>query len=402
MVEKKYREEMVMRVQVGIVGAGPAGLLLSQLLHLQGIENVVIERRSRAHVEGRIRAGLLEQGTVDLLHRAGVGARLAKEGLTHEGIEICHDRQRQRIDLKALSGGKMVTIYGQTEITKDLIQASLATDRRILFDAEVVAIDGIDGKRPIIRYRQDGEPRELACEVVAGCDGYHGICRRGLPASALTVYERIYPFAWLGIMADARPVSEELVYTSHDDGFALFSMRSPTRSRIYLQCRPDEDLAAWPDKRIWETLRSRLDEEAAARLETGPIVDKGVTPMRSFVAEPMRFGRLFLAGDAAHIVPPTGAKGLNLAVADIRVLARALTALFKAGRHDLIDAYSATCLQRVWKAQRFSWWMTRLLHRFPDASGFDRQMQRAELDYVLGSNAGATTLAENYVGLPFE
>ncbi|MGI9436159.1 MAG: 4-hydroxybenzoate 3-monooxygenase [Geminicoccaceae bacterium] len=387
--------------QVGIVGAGPAGLLLSQLLGRQGIESVVLERQSQAYVEARIRAGLLEQGTVDLLQQAGVGARLAKEGLTHEGIEICHHGKRHRIDLKGLSGGKVVTVYGQTEVTKDLIEANLGAERRIVFEAENVSIHDIDGDRPMIRYVKDGEAFELSCAIIAGCDGYHGVCRRSLPKDALSIFERTYPFAWLGILADTKPVSDELIYASGNDGFALFSMRSPTRSRIYLQCRPDEKLGDWPDERIWEVLRGRLDGQAAEALETGPAIEKSVTPMRSFVVEPMRFGRLFLAGDAAHIVPPTGAKGLNLAVADIGILAEALTAFFETNRTDLMDAYSATCLRRVWKVQRFSWWMTSMLHRFPDGGDFGRRMQDAELSYVTTSTAAATTLAENYVGLPF-
>lgn len=391
-----------MRVQVGIVGAGPAGLLLSQLLHRRGIETVIIERQSQSYVKGRIRAGLLEQGTVDLLHEAGVGERLAREGLIHEGIEICHDGLRRRIDLKRLSGGKVVAVYGQTEVTKDLIDASQTAGREIVFEADNASVHDINEDRPTIRYEKDGARHELTCAIIAGCDGFHGICRRSVPSDAIRTFERIYPFAWLGIMADTRPVSDELIYCRHADGFALFSMRSSTRSRIYLQCRPDEDLVAWPDDRIWEALRARLDKEAAERLEVGLTIEKSVTPMRSFVAEPMRFGRLFLVGDAAHIVPPTGAKGLNLALADVRILAEALAAYFQENRTDLMNAYSATCLRRIWKAQRFSWWMTRMLHRFPDGSDFDHRMQAAELDYLTSSAAAMTTLAENYVGLSFD
>ncbi len=390
-----------MRTQVGIVGAGPSGLLLSQLLHLAGVESVVLERRSRAYVEGRIRAGVLEQGTVELLDEAGVGERLHREGLVHGGIELAFAGRRHRIDFEDLTGGKAVTVYGQTEVTKDLNLAREAAGGDIVFEAEDVTLHDFDGDRPRLGYHKDGTEHELRCDFIAGCDGFHGVSRRSVPAAALSTFERVYPFAWLGILADTKPVSEELIYARHERGFALFSMRSPTRSRLYIQCSPDEHLDDWPDERIWDELRSRLDAEAAARLESGPAIEKSVTPMRSFVAEPMRFGRLFLAGDAAHIVPPTGAKGLNLAAADVRYLSRALIAHFKEGRDDLLDAYSETCLRRIWKAQRFSWWMTSLLHRFPEASGFGGRVQLAELDYVTSSRAAATALAENYVGLPF-
>ena len=391
-----------MRTQVGIVGAGPSGLLLSQLLHLAGIESVVLERRSRAYVEGRIRAGVLEQGTVDLLEAAGVGDRLCREGLVHGGIELAFGGERHRIDFEDLTGGKAVTVYGQTEVTKDLNRAREAAGGAVVFEAEEVRLRDFDGAQPRLTYRAEGAERELRCDFIAGCDGFHGISRRSVPAAAIATFERVYPFAWLGILADTKPVSEELIYARHERGFALFSMRSPSRSRLYIQCSPDEQLDDWPDERIWDELRLRLDPEAAARLETGPAIEKSVTPMRSFVAEPMRFGRLFLAGDAAHIVPPTGAKGLNLAAADVRYLSRALIAHYKEGRDDLLDAYSETCLRRIWKAQRFSWWMTSLLHRFPEESGFGGRVQLAELDYVTSSCAAATTLAENYVGLPFE
>ena len=390
-----------MRTQVGIVGAGPSGLLLSQLLHLAGIESVVLERRSRAYVEGRIRAGVLEQGTVELLDEAGVGARLHREGLVHGGVELAFAGRRHRIDFEDLTGGKAVTVYGQTEVTKDLNLAREAAGGDIVFEAEDVTLHDFDGDSPRLGYHKDGTEHELRCDFIAGCDGFHGVSRRSVPAAALSTFERVYPFAWLGILADTKPVSEELIYARHERGFALFSMRSPTRSRLYIQCSPDEHLDDWPDERIWDELRSRLDAEAAARLESGPAIEKSVTPMRSFVAEPMRFGRLFLAGDAAHIVPPTGAKGLNLAAADVRYLSRALIAHFKEGRDDLLEAYSETCLRRIWKAQRFSWWMTSLLHRFPEASGFGGRVQLAELDYVTSSRAAATALAENYVGLPF-
>jgi len=390
-----------MRTQVGIVGAGPAGLLLSQLLHLQGIETVILERRSREYVEGRIRAGVLEQGTVDLLEEAQVGARMRRLGLVHEGIEISFRGERHRIDFRALTG-KTVTVYGQTEITRDLIAARLGAGGKIVFEAEDVSVHDFDRDRPKIRFRKDGRARELVCDFIGGCDGFHGVCRGSVPQDALTVHERTYPFAWLGILSQTPPVSDELIYCHHERGFALFSMRSPGLSRLYIQCAPDESLDQWPDARIWDELRARLGGDAAAALQSGPSLEKSVTPMRSFVAEPMRFGRLFLAGDAAHIVPPTGAKGLNLAVADVRVLARALAEFYASGRSDLIEAYSDTCVRRVWKAQRFSWWMTSMLHRFPGRNPFEDQLQLAELDYVTGSKAASTALAENYVGLPLQ
>jgi p-hydroxybenzoate 3-monooxygenase len=390
-----------MRTQVGIVGAGPAGLLLSQLLHLQGIETVVLERRSRDYVEGRIRAGVLEQGTVDLLEDAQVGERMRRLGLVHEGIELSFGGRRHRIDFRALTG-KAVTVYGQTEVIKDLIAARLAAGGQIVFEAEDVSVHDFDGDRLKIRFRKDGKAQTLACDFISGCDGFHGICRGSVPQDALTVYERIYPFAWLGILAPTPPVSDELIYCHHERGFALFSMRSPSLSRLYIQCAPDENLDEWPDARIWDELRLRLGGDAAEALQSAPSLEKSVAPMRSFVAKPMRFGRLFLAGDAAHIVPPTGAKGLNLAAADVRVLARALTAFYASGRTDLIEAYSETCLRRVWKAQRFSWWMTSMLHRFFGRTPFEDQLQLAELDYVTGSIAASTALAENYVGLPLD
>jgi p-hydroxybenzoate 3-monooxygenase len=392
---------VVTRTQVGIVGAGPSGLLLSQILHLAGIETVVLERRSRAYVEGRIRAGVLERGTVDLLDEAQVGERLHREGLVHRGVELCIDGRRRRIDFVDLAG-RGVTVYGQTEITKDLNVAREAAGGRLHFEAEDVSVHDFDGERPRLRYRLDGREHTLECDFVAGCDGFHGVCRQSVPPAALRTFERVYPFAWLGILADTPPVSDELIYVRHESGFALFSMRSRTRSRLYLQCAPDENLDEWPDARIWDELRLRLGEDSAATLQSGPSLEKSVTPMRAFVAEPMRFGRLFLAGDAAHIVPPTGAKGLNLAAADVRVLSRALIDFYATGRTDQLDAYSDRCLSRVWKTQRFSWWMTSLLHRFPDGTPFDHRLQLAELAYITGSRAGATTLAENYVGLPFD
>ena len=391
-----------MRTQVAIVGAGPSGLLLSQLLHKQGIETVVLERRSQAYVEGRIRAGVLEQGTVELLEAAGVGARMRREGLVHRGIELSFEGRRHRVDFDALTGGKSVMVYGQTEVTKDLNRARQAAGGQTLFEAEDVSLHDLEGQAPRLRFRHQGRDHELSCDFVAGCDGFHGVCRRSIPSEVLKTYERVYPFAWLGILSDTPPVSEELIYARHDRGFALYSMRSPTRSRLYIQCSPDENLEDWPDERIWDELRLRLGGEAGAALQSGPAIDKSVTPMRSFVAEPLRFGRLFLAGDAAHIVPPTGAKGLNLAAADVRVLSRALTAHYAEGRDDLLEAYSETCLRRIWKAQRFSWWLTSLLHRFPEDSPFGKRVQLAALDYLTGSTAAATTLAENYVGLPFD
>ncbi len=389
---------MHMRTQVGIVGAGPAGLLLSHLLHLQGIESVVLENRSRDYVEQRVRAGVLEQGTVDLLAAAGVGERMQREGLIHHGIELRFGGRGHRINLSELSGGRAITVYGQQELIKDLIQARLAAGGPILFEVEDVSVHGLDSTAPLIRYRKEGVALELQCEVIAGCDGYHGVCRGSIPAGALSVYEHDYPLAWLGILVQAPPPSDELIYACHERGFALYSMRSPHIARLYLQVPPAEDIANWPDTRIWQELHTRFGAEGT--LNQGPVIEKGITGMRSYVVEPMRYGRLFLAGDAAHIVPATGAKGLNLAVADVRVLAHALAAYFKTGRSDLLDTYSATCLKRVWRAQHFSWWMTSLLHRFPGADDFQQRLQRAQLEYVVNSRAAATSLAENYVGLP--
>jgi p-hydroxybenzoate 3-monooxygenase len=385
-----------MRTQVAIVGAGPAGLLLGHLLHLAGVDSVILERASRAHIESRIRAGLLEQGSVDTLTEAGLGARLHREGLAHDGMELRFAGRAQRIDLHGLTG-KRVTIYGQQEAVKDMVAARLATGRPILFEVGDTAIHDIATASPRVTYAHEGEVRELHCDVVAGCDGFHGAARAAMPADVLRVFERVYPFAWLGILADAQPVSHELIYARHEDGFALATMRSERVSRLYLQCAPDEDLSAWSDRRIWDALGERL-----GGVNEGPITQRGVTAMRSFVAEPMRHGRLFLAGDAAHIVPPTGAKGMNLAVADVRVLAAALVAFFREGSERLLDSYSATCLARIWKVQRFSWWMTALLHRFDGADPFEHRVQLAELDYVSGSVAARTALAEQYVGLPFE
>jgi p-hydroxybenzoate 3-monooxygenase len=389
-----------MRTQVGIVGGGPAGLLLSHLLHRQGIDSVIVERRSRAYVEGRIRAGVLEQGTVDLLAETGLGDRMAREGLVHGGIEIAIDGQRHRIDLAALTG-KSVTVYGQTEVTKDLIEARLAAGGTIVYEADDVSVDGFDGNAPSVRWRTADGPQELHCDFIAGCDGFHGVCRPSVPADRIRTYERVYPFGWLGILSQTAPVSDELIYASHERGFALASMRSHALSRYYIQCDLDVKLDDWPDQRIWDELKTRLGPEAAAAIETGPSIEKSVAPLRSFVAEPMRFGRLFLAGDAAHIVPPTGAKGLNLAVADVRVLAEAFAEHFRDGSSAGIDGYSERALKRVWKAQRFSWWFSAQLHRYDGAEPFARRLQLAELDYLTGSEAASHAFAENYVGLPF-
>jgi p-hydroxybenzoate 3-monooxygenase len=390
-----------LRTQIGIIGAGPAGLVLSHLLHLHGIESVVIENRSRKYVEERVRAGVLEQGTVDLLTETGVGERMRREGLVHYGIELRFNGRGHRIDFRDLTGGKGITIYSQHEVVKDLTNARLAAAGQVLFEVEDVSVHGFDSPMPKIRYRKDGQDYELACDYIAGCDGFHGICRPSIPAGVLTEYERVYPFGWLGILAEAPPSSHELIYTYHDRGFALLSMRSEKISRLYLQCNPDEDINLWPDERVWEELNLRFASEGWT-LTQGPVLQKGITGMRSFVVEPMQHGRLFLAGDSAHIVPPTGAKGLNLAVADVRVLARAFAQFYTTGRRDLLDSYSETCLRRVWKVQRFSWWMTSMLHRFPGENPFDRRRQLAELDYVTSSRAASQSLAENYVGLPME
>lgn len=390
-----------MRVQVAIIGAGPAGLLLSQLLHLRGIDTVVLEKHSAAHVLGRIRAGILEQGMVDLLNRAEAGQRLAREALVHAGLEIAFAGQRTRIDLQGLSGGKVVTVYGQTEVTKDLMDARAALGGKVIYEAADVHPQDFDGGKPRVTYTKDGVEHEVFCDYIAGCDGYHGVARQSVPPGALRVFERVYPFGWLGLLADTPPVSNELIYTHHPRGFALCSMRSTTRSRYYVQCGLDENIAAWSDDRFWDELRTRLPQDAAEALQTGPSLEKSIAPLRSFVAEPLRFGRLFLAGDAAHIVPPTGAKGLNLAASDIHYLSTALAAFYDTGETGLLDAYSQNALRRIWKAERFSWWMTGLLHALPGATDFDRRIQRAELDYLATSTAAQTGLAENYVGLPY-
>jgi len=390
-----------MRTQVGIIGAGPAGLMLSHLLRRQGIQSIVIESRSRAHCEERVRAGVLEQGTVDLLIETGLGDRLKREGLVHHGIELRFNRRRHRINMFELTEGRAITVYGQQEVIKDLVQAQLNAGGEVHFEAEVVGLQQLEGAKPAIHFRQNDEAREITCDFIAGCDGFHGISRPSIPAGAVTMYEREYPFAWLGIRAEAPPSSKEVTYTNHERGFALLSMRSPTLSRLYLQCRPDENLGEWSDQRIWQELHARTEAEGFALAE-GPILQKGVTPMRSFVVEPMQFGRLYLAGDAAHIVPPTGAKGMNLAIADVTVLARALAEFYKTGSQDLLSRYSQACLCRVWRVQHFSWWMTSMLHRFEGDNGFDHRRQLAELDYVTSSRVAAQSLAENYVGWPLE
>jgi p-hydroxybenzoate 3-monooxygenase len=395
-----------MRTQVGIVGAGPAGLVLSHLLHLHGIESVIVEARERKYVEERVRAGVLEQGTVDLLTEMGVGDRLKREGLIHHGVNLRFGRRTHRIDFADLTGGKGVTIYSQHEVTKDLIAARLKANGQILFEAEDVKISGFEdadgGSRPRIHFRREGIEQELECDFIAGCDGFHGICRPSVPAEALTIFERVYPFGWLGRLVEAPPSMNELIYAHSERGFALLSMRTPQISRLYIQCDPDEDIADWLDEKIWQELHARLASDEGWKLTEGPVIQKGITGMRSFVAEPMQHGKLFLAGDAAHIVPPTGAKGLNLAVADVRILARALEEFYASGKTERLREYSATCLRRVWKVQRFSWWMTSMLHLFPGENAFDQRRQVAELDYVTSSRAGQTTLAENYVGLPLE
>jgi p-hydroxybenzoate 3-monooxygenase len=388
--------------QVGIVGAGPAGLLLSHLLHLQGIQSIVIETQTREHCETRIRAGVLEQGTVDLLNQAGAGERLRREGLVHHGIELRFNRRRHRIDLHQLTQGRAITVYAQHEVVKDLIGLRLHAGGRILFEAERVQLHNLAGPSPRIAFQHGGEAYTISCDFIGGCDGFHGISRGSIPAGALSFYERTYPFAWLGILAEAAPASNELIYANHERGFALLSMRTPSITRLYLQCDPHEDLALWSDGRIWEELHRRFETTDGFRLNQGAILQKGVTSMRSFVAEPMRYGRLFLAGDAAHIVPPTGAKGLNLAAADVYVLAHALEGWYRKNDALLLDRYSEICLRRVWRAQHFSWWMTSMLHRFPEGGEFDHRRQIAELGNIAGSRAAATYLAENYAGLPFD
>jgi p-hydroxybenzoate 3-monooxygenase len=387
-----------MRTQVGIVGAGPAGLTLAHLLHREGIESVVLESRSREYVEHRLRAGVLEQAIADMLVEAGAGERLEREGIVHHGIELQFDRERHRIPLTDLTGGRSIVIYGQTEVVKDLIRLRLDEGLPLRFEVSDVSVHDLETERPSVRFSEEGGEHVLECDVVAGCDGYHGVSRPSIPTGFLSEFSREYPFGWLGILAAVSPSSEELVYAHHARGFALLSLRSPELSRLYIQCRPDEDLDEWPDERIWEELQARLGLDGWT-LEEGPILEKGVTGMRSYVAEPMRFGRLFLAGDAAHIVPPTGAKGLNLALHDVRLLAEALVSRYRTGSSALLDAYSDACLRRVWRAEHFSWWMTSMLHRADLDDDFELRLQLSQLRYVTGSTAAATSLAENYVGI---
>jgi p-hydroxybenzoate 3-monooxygenase len=390
-----------MRVQVAIIGAGPAGLLLGQLLTVAGIESIIVEQRSPEYVLSRIRAGVLEQGTVNTLDEVGVSERLHREGLVHHGIELCFSGQRKRIDFTDLIG-KSVTVYGQTEVTHDLMDARARLGAASVYEAQDVSLHDLESATPLVRYHKDGALYEVRCDFVAGCDGFHGVSRQSIPAEHLSVFERVYPFGWLGVLSDTHPVSDELIYANHERGFALCSMRSMTRSRYYVQVPVEEKLEDWPDERFWDELKMRLDPDAAASLVTGPSIEKSIAPLRSFVAEPLRYGNLFLAGDAAHIVPPTGAKGLNLAASDVRYLSRALVEWYRERNAQALEAYSQKCLARIWKAERFSWWMTSLLHRFPDTDAFGRRIQGAELAYLCGSRAAQTALAENYVGLPFE
>lgn len=386
-----------MRTQVGIIGAGPAGLMLSHLLHLAGIESIIIENRSRHYIEHRIRAGLIEQWATDMLVETGVGERMQREAMFHDGNHLCFNGATHHLNFRELVG-KGITIYGQQEVVKDLVERRVKDGGQIVFEVEDTAVHDIGTDRPSITFRKDGQDQRIDCDFIAGCDGFHGICRPSFPEGALTFYDREYPFGWLGILSESPPPDDELIYAYHDRGFALYTMRSPTLSRLYIQVEHDEDVHNWSDDRIWEELHIRL--QGTRTLQEGKILQKGVTPMRSFVCEPMQSGRLFLAGDAAHIVPPTGAKGMNLALADVRMLSRALDAFYKSRKTDLLESYSRTCLERVWKAQRFSWWMTQIFHVFPNEVPFDRRRQLAELDYIANSRAAATSLAENYTGLP--
>ena len=389
-----------MKVQVAIVGAGPSGLLLGALLHQAGVDAVILEAKTPEYVLGRIRAGVLEQVCVDLLDEVGVGERMHREGLVHGGFELCFGGARHRIDMKTLTGGKQVMVYGQTEVTRDLMDARLAAGLTTIYEAADVSLHDFDGPTPRVRYRKDGATHEIECDFIAGCDGFHGVSRASVPAGAIRNFERVYPFGWLGVLSDTPPLAHELIYSNHERGFALCSMRSMTRSRHYVQCSLDDKVEQWSDDAFWDELRRRLDPAAAESLVTGPSIEKSIAPLRSFVAEPMRFGRLFLAGDAAHIVPPTGAKGLNLAASDVSYLGSAITEYYQERSTAGIDSYSQRCLRRIWRAERFSWWFTKLMHKFPETGEFGQKMQAAELDYLVNSVAASTTMAENYVGLP--
>lgn len=391
-----------MRTQVAIIGAGPAGLLLGQLLHNAGIDNVILERQSGDYVLGRIRAGVLEQGMVDLLRQAGVSQRMDAEGLVHTGFELALDDRRVHIDLKGLTGGKTVMVYGQTEVTRDLMAAREAVGAHTLYSVSNVQPHGMKTDAPYVTFDKEGESVRLDCDYIAGCDGFHGVARQSIPSDVLKIFERVYPFGWLGVLADTPPVHDELVYARHERGFALCSQRSASRSRYYLQVPAEENVEDWSDQRFWAELKTRLPKALAEQLVTGPSIEKSIAPLRSFVVEPMQYGRLFLLGDAAHIVPPTGAKGLNLAASDVSTLFNMLRKVYTEGRTDLLERYSEVCLRRIWKAERFSWWMTSMLHRFPDSDSFSQRIADSELAYFIDSAAGRTTIAENYVGLPYE
>ncbi|WP_122232217.1 4-hydroxybenzoate 3-monooxygenase [Pseudomonas syringae] len=391
-----------MKTKVAIIGSGPSGLLLGQLLQRAGIDNVIVERKDPDYILSRIRAGVLEQGMTDLLREAGVSERMDAEGMIHDGFELAFAGRCERIDLKSLANGRTVMVYGQTEVTRDLMAARAATGAMTIYNAADVKAHDLKSDSPYLTFVKDGETVRLDCDYIAGCDGFHGVSRQSIPADALKVFERVYPFGWLGVLADTPPVNEELVYANHPRGFALCSMRSAIRTRYYVQVSADEKVEDWSDERFWEELKSRLPEHLAERLVTGPSIEKSIAPLRSFVVEPMQYGRLFLLGDAAHIVPPTGAKGLNLAASDVSTLYRILLKVYQEGRTDLLEKYSQICLRRVWKAERFSWWMTSVLHNFPDTDAFSQRIQQTELDYYVGSEAGRRTIAENYVGLPYE
>ncbi len=394
--------EEVMKTQVAIIGAGPSGLLLGQLLSKAGIDNVILERQTPEYVLGRIRAGVLEQGMVDLLREAGVNERMEQEGLIHEGFELALDGRLEHIDLKTLTGGKTVMVYGQTEVTRDLMEARNAGKGKSFYQARDVTLHDLKNSAPYVTFEHNGEKHRLDCDYIAGCDGFHGVSRKSIPEGVLTEFERVYPFGWLGLLADTPPVHHDLIYARHESGFALCSMRSLTRTRYYLQVPSTEKVEDWSDERFWNELRNRLPCEQAQKLVTGPSLEKSIAPLRSFVVEPMQYGHLFLLGDAAHIVPPTGAKGLNLAASDVNTLYRILLKVYQEGRTDLLKKYSEICLRRIWKAERFSWWMTSMLHDFPNNDAFTKRMQQTELDYFVGSEAGRRTIAENYVGLPYE